>query len=72
MQVTNQKQAIIKAFNTGKWITPLILFQLTGSMRMSARVFDLQKMGFNFEKKRVRFTTRYGTQGYYDAFRLKK
>jgi hypothetical protein len=67
-----QYNAVKKLFKTGRWFDAIDVFEYTGSMRLSARIFQLKKEGMKFEKKIVKFTTRFGTKGFYYRFRLVK
>ena len=72
MKKDTQQEAVLKVFKTKGWVNPLMAFEYTGTMRLAAVVVNLKKYGFRFEKKEVRFKTRFGTCGFYTAYKLVK
>ena len=57
-----QQSEILNALIKGKKLTALDCFELTGSLRMSAKAFDIEKKYNIFlEKKTLKGKTRYGT-----------
>ncbi len=72
MKKDTQQEAVLKVFKVKGWITPIMAFEYTGTMRLAAVVVNLKKYGFRFEKKEVRFKTRFGTSGFCTAYKLVK
>ena len=57
-----QQSEILNALIKGKKLTALDCFELTGSLRMSAKAFEIEKKYNIFlEKKTLKGKTRYGT-----------
>ena len=65
-----QKQALINLFKKGKPVNWITAFKATGCSYLPARIADLKKEGFKFEREQVNFTTRYNTKGYYFDYSL--
>lgn len=57
----NQTSAVLNHLLSGKTLTSMEAFQLFGCTRLSAKVFELRKKGYNIECVEVESTTRYGT-----------
>lgn len=72
MKKQTQIGAILNEFKKGKTLNLLTAFKLTGSMRLPAKVFELQEQGYRFKKTSVNFKTRYGTRGAYVNYKLIK
>ena len=57
-----QQSEILNALIKGKKLTALDCFELTGSLRMSAKAFDIERdYNIALEKKTLKGKTRYGT-----------
>lgn len=49
MATTSQNQDILNHLKAGQKLTPLGAFNLFGSLRLSARIFQLRNYGFNIK-----------------------
>ena len=67
-----QKQAVIELFKSGIEVDALSCFKATGSMRLSARIWDMKEMGYKFKERTECFCTRYGTFGHLKKYKLDK
>ena len=57
-----QMQAVLNALIRGRKLTALRCFELTGSLRMSAKAHDIERLyGVQLIKKDIKGKTRYGT-----------
>ncbi len=65
-----QKQALLDLFKKGKTLNVLTAFKLTGSMKLPARCWDMEQLGYVFKKDIVKFKTKYKTHGYYFNYTL--
>ena len=65
-----QKQAVIELFKSGVEVDALSCFKATGSMRLSARIWDMKEMGYVFKERTVFFTTKYYTKGHLKKYTL--
>lgn len=65
-----QKQAVIELFKSGGEVDALSCFKATGSMRLSARIFDMKEMGYVFKERTVFFQTRFKTNGHLKKYKL--
>lgn len=72
MKIGTQQEAVLKLFKKGRWVTPIIAFEYTGTMRLAAVVVNLKKQNFKFDKKQIKFKTRFGTSGFCVAYKLIK
>jgi hypothetical protein len=46
-----QSQEILEYLKTGKWLSPIEALEKFGSFRLGARIFDLRKEGYSFDKR---------------------
>lgn len=67
-----QKQAVIELFKSGVEVDALTCFKATGCMRLSARLYDMKDMGYEFKERTVFFKTRYSTNGHLKKYKLDK
>jgi hypothetical protein len=67
-----QKQAVIELFKSGVEVDALSCFKATGSMRLSARIFNMKEMGYVFKERTVSFKTRFKTNGHLKKYKLDK
>jgi hypothetical protein len=51
-----QKEAILKALKNGQKITPLEALRDFGCFRLAARIYELQREGYNIESELVQVT----------------
>lgn len=65
-----QKEAVIELFKSGIEVDALSCFKATGSMRLSARIFDMKEMGYQFDERIVTFKTRFKTVGHLKKYKL--
>ena len=65
-----QKQAVIELFKTGEEVDALSCFKATGSMRLSAKVFNMKVEGYVFDERTVSFKTRFKTTGSLKKYKL--
>jgi hypothetical protein len=56
----NQTQAVFSHLKAGKTLTSKEAFQLYGCTRLSAKVFNLRKKGYDIETIMCEGTNRYG------------
>jgi hypothetical protein len=70
MKAKTQIEAIKHLFRTKKKVNILTCFTHTGCMRLSARIYNLKKLGWTFGVEKVTFKTRYGTSGHYNNYTL--
>jgi len=61
----SQKQALLSLLEQGTTLNILSAFQETGCFHLPTRISNYTKLGYQFKKEKVVFTTRFGTQGYY-------
>jgi len=69
-QPKTQIAAVAYLFLKGRRLTAINTITLTGSTRLSARIFDLRKLGLVFKVTPKKFKTIYNTHGCYDIFEL--
>jgi hypothetical protein len=72
MKAKTQIEAVKQLFRSKKKVNIINCFQLTGCMRLSARIFSLKKLGWEFKVDKVKFKTRFGTHGHYNNYTLIK
>ena len=70
MKAKTQMEAVKQMFRKKKKVNILNCFTETGCMRLSARIFTLTKLGWVFKVERIKFKTRYGTNGHYNNYTL--
>jgi hypothetical protein len=68
----NQTQAVLEHLKSGKPLTSKQAFQLYGCTRLSAKVFDLRKKGYNIETLMCEGETRFGTPCSYGKYVLRE
>lgn len=54
------------------WTSPLDLFRESGSMRMSGRIYDLKRDGYEFEERNCSRIGKLGNKVTWKEFRLKR
>ena len=59
---------VLKYINDFGSISALEAFKDLGIMRLAARISDLERRGYKFERKQERFTNRYGKKGSYTRY----
>lgn len=60
MEKRSREQKILGYLKKYKTLTSLEAIHMFGETRLSARIYDLKKKGYNFETKKVRVPTRDG------------
>jgi len=65
-----QKEAVIELFKSGEEVDALSCFKATGSMRLSAKVFNMKVQGYVFDERTVSFKTRFRTTGSLKKYKL--
>jgi len=67
-----QTKAILDHLMKNGSITSMESFELYGCTRLSARIFDLRKKGYDIETHMIAGKTRYGTSCEYAKYVLKR
>lgn len=67
-----QCEMIVKYMEEFGSISPLEAVNTLGCMRLSSRIHDLKKQGYNIETKTVSTWNRYGKKTNYAVYRLKE
>lgn len=55
-----QKKIILEHLAAGEKLTPADAFRLTGSTRLSARIYDLRRDGYVINTERITVRNRFG------------
>lgn len=55
-----QKKIILEYLQSGKTLTPADAFRLTGSARLSARIYDLRRDGYDIKTEMITVKNRFG------------
>lgn len=66
----NQTQAILSHLKIGKHITSMQAFELYGITRLSAKICELRKRGYNIQTIKHKTTTRFGNSSHYFEYYL--
>lgn len=72
MKKATQMSELLKHFKRGIWISQVKAFDLVGTTRLSAKIFDLKKLGHEFELRKKAGKNRYGNPFHVTEYRLKK
>lgn len=70
--MATQSTELLKHFKRGIWISQIKAFNLVGTTRLSALIFNYKKEGYSFEERRLKGKTRYGNPFSIKEYRLKK
>lgn len=54
------------------WLSPAEAFRETGSMKLSTRVSDFRKAGYEIESRKVTKKNRFGKTIHYNEYRIKE
>jgi hypothetical protein len=71
-QTPNQYTTLRDYLLQGHSITSMEAFELFGITRLSAKIFDLRKAGYDVQSKTELSVTRYGTKCYYSRYYIPK
>lgn len=72
IKVEAQKKMILRALQDGRTITQNDAFAWFACTRLSARIFDLRKEGYNIETVMVKGKNRFGASVRYAGYRLEE
>lgn len=72
MKFKNQTEAILWHLEHRGYITTFTAFRKYGCTRLSAKIFDLRRKGYNISSKPVTKTNRYGLTCTFYNYYLKK
>ena len=67
-----QRDRVLKYIRDFGCITSWSAYQDLGVSQLGARIFELKEQGYEFKKRRVTGTNRYGEKTHYDEYRLKE
>lgn len=72
MKKQSQMSELLKHFKKGIWISQVKAFDLVGTTRLSAKIFDLKKLGHTFTTRVKSGKNRYGNDFRVTEYRLNK
>ena len=67
--ITQNKQ-ILEYLKTHEYITPMDAMNYFGIMRLAARISDLTRQGYVFERKTIKSHNRFGDDVQYRGYKL--
>ncbi len=66
----NQTNAILAHLKAGGSITSMEAYEIYGITRLSAKIFDIKKSGYNVQFRKHKVTNRFGNTSYYKEYYL--